>query len=92
MCMHKHQLNLNEVSVHMSFSPDWAVGELFQTVGVADQFVKSVDDLPEFGPIASALLPTVQHQLVEDNRTVHRSGQPVTLIYSFNHLEDKYMH
>ncbi len=76
----------------MSFSPDWAVGELFQTVGIADQFVKSVDNLPEFGPFTSALLPAVQHQLVEDNRTVHWSGQPVTLIYSFNHLEDKDMH
>lgn len=81
------KLNVNEVRVHISFSPDGAVGELFQTVGVADEFVKSVDDLPKFGPFASGLLPAVQHQLVEDHRAVHRSGQPVTLIYSFNHLK-----
>lgn len=45
-----------------------------QAVGIADEFVQHVDNLPKFRPVTSLLLPAVQHQLVEGNGAVHWWG------------------
>lgn len=60
-----------------------------QAVGVADEFVQHVDNLPKLRPVTSLLLPAVQHQLVERNGAVHWRGQPIAFLNRFNHLSKK---
>lgn len=68
-------------------SPDSGVppGPL-QGVGVADQLVQHVDDLPELGPVGPLSLPAVQHELVQHDRTVHGSWEPEVLLDGIYHL------
>lgn len=54
--------------------------------GIADHLVQHADDVGELGPGVTVLLPTVQHELVEHQGTVHRSRQPEVLFYGIDHL------
>lgn len=58
-----------------------------QTAGVADQFVQEGDDVGELGPMASFLLPAVQHELVQSYGAAHGCRQPVALFNGQNHLQ-----
>lgn len=58
-----------------------------QTAGVADQFVQEGDDVGELGPMASLLLPAVQHELVQGHGAAHWRRQPVALLDGQNHLQ-----
>lgn len=58
----------------------------FKAGWVADEFVERVHDVREARPSVPIFLPTVEHQLVERSRAVHRGRQPVVLLYSINHL------
>lgn len=69
------------------FSPDRAVGQLFQAAGVVDQLVQIDDNLSKLRPIAAVLLPAAKHELVQHHRAVHRCWQPVALIYGLYHLK-----
>lgn len=74
----------------LSLSPDsgLSTGPL-QSVGVADQLVQHVDDLSKLWPVGPLPLPAVQHELVERNWAVHGRGQPVALINSLDHLDNR---
>lgn len=69
-------------SPHSALSP----GPL-QSVGVADQLVQHVDDLPKLWPVSPLPLPAVKHELMERHRAVHGRGQPVALVYGLDHLD-----
>lgn len=76
--------------LHPALSPDsgLSTGPL-QSVGVADQLVQHVDDLSKLWPVGPLSLPAVQHELVERNWAVHGRGQPVALINSLDHLDNR---
>lgn len=61
-------------------------GNCFKAGGVADEFVKRIDDIREAWPSVPIFLPAVEHQLVESSGTVHGGRQPVILLYSIDHL------
>lgn len=54
--------------------------------GVADQFVKEADDVSEFWPVVSLLLPAVEHQLVQRRWAAHRSRKSVTFFNGQDNL------
>lgn len=58
-----------------------------QTAGVADEFVQEGDHVGELGPMASLLLPAVQHELVQGHGAAHGCGQPVALLDGQDHLQ-----
>lgn len=58
-----------------------------QAAGVTDQFVQEGDDVGELGPMASLLLPAVQHELVQGHGAAHGCRQPVALLDGQNHLQ-----
>lgn len=58
-----------------------------QAAGVTDEFVQEGDDVGELGPMASLLLPAVQHELVQGHGAAHGCRQPVALLDGQNHLQ-----
>lgn len=76
----------------LSLVPGCSVGCDFETTRVTDEFIQDADNLFKFGPVVSLLLPTVQHQLVESGRAVHRRWEAIALINSFYYLDASNKH
>lgn len=75
--------------IALSYWPFWAIGQLSEAGWVPDELVQDCDNLSKLWPVAASLLPAVQHELVQHNRTVHWSGKTVALIYCFDHLQGR---
>lgn len=66
--------------------PGYLSSRPFQAVGVADEFVQHVDNLAELWPFSTLFLPTIQHQLVQRDRTVHGRRKPIAFLDRLDHL------
>lgn len=62
-----------------------------QSVGVTNQLVQHVNNLPKLWPVGPLSLPAIQHELVERHRAIHGWGQPIALINGLDHLGSKLM-